>query len=86
MQVTDAVRKLPMVSLKWNIEWEDQVTSQPSTRTADEARLDKKAWLRIPLAMECIAKVELTRINHFKVRSTIVAIFVHKHNVPVVCN
>ena len=64
MQVNDAVKRLPLLSLHWTIEWEDQMTSQPGV---DGTSLDEKVWLKVPLAMECIVKVELIRINPFKV-------------------
>lgn len=59
-----------MVSLCWTVEWEDQVTSQLGV---DASRLDEKVWLKVPLAMECIVKVELIRINHFKVSDNTIA-------------
>ena len=38
--------------------------SQPSV---NGTRLNEEVWLKVPLAMECIVKVELIRRNHFKV-------------------
>ena len=68
MQVNDAVKRFPLLSLHWTIEWEDQTTSQPGV---DGTSLDEKVWLKVPLAMECIVKVELIRRNHFKVSDNI---------------
>ena len=76
MQVTDAVKRFPMVSLCWTIEWEDHMISQPlSAKGVNGTRLDEKVWMKIPLAMECIIKVELARINHFKVSDHVAILF-----------
>ena len=72
MQVTNVVQKFPLVSLQWTIEWENQKTSQlPSVKAVDVAGHDEEVWLKVPLAMECIVKAKLTRINHFKVSDNI---------------
>ena len=69
MQVNDAVKRFPLVSLHWTIEWEDHVTSQPGV---DGTSLDEGMWLNVPPAMECIVKVQLMRVNHFKVSNNII--------------
>ena len=72
MQVTDVVKKMPLVSLQWTVEWENNTATQPSSKkTVSAAMLDEQAWMKVPFAMECIVKVELTRLNHFKVSDII---------------
>ena len=64
-----------MVSLRWTIEWENKTASQPSSvKPVDAVRLDEQAWVKVPFAMECIVKVELTRLNHFKVSNIITTV------------
>ena len=72
MQVTDVVKRMPMVSLRWTVEWENKTATQPSSvKAVDAAMLDEQAWMKVPFAMECIVKVELTRLNHFRVSDII---------------
>ena len=44
---------------------------QPAAAASGGVGLNEKVWLKVPLGMECVAKVELSRMNHFKVSETI---------------
>jgi len=65
LQVTAVVKKLPIVSLRWSVGWEDNLLQQPATNK--EVGLNEKVWLKVPLGMECVAKIELARMNPIKV-------------------
>jgi len=41
-------------------------------KATNSTRLDEEVWLKVPLAAECIAKIELRRINHYKVSKFII--------------
>ena len=68
LQVTAVVKRLPIVSLRWSIGWENNTLQQPAAAAASGGvGLNEEVWLKVPLGMECVAKVELARMNSFKV-------------------
>jgi len=67
LQVTAVVKRLPIVSLRWSIGWENNTLQQPAAAASGGVGLNEEVWLKVPLGMECVAKVELARMNSFKV-------------------